>query len=302
MNENSPTNQSAIELRLKQVIRYVSLALCGILTLCLLLFMYIGSVKESEKTAVGQSQAQAQSAVQSDLCQVYPSTDVCEISREILANPEQTVIPKDGKDGEDGEDGTNGRDGADGRGVTSFDQSSGELIVTYSDGQTQNVGPVVGKDGAQGIQGLTGRGILSTALQNGNLIVNYTDGTSETLGYIVGPAGEAGAPGADGAPGTNGVDGQPGRDGVDGAPGTNGVDGISVTGVVLDSTNTVYVSYSDGRTLSAGQLVINTIKFMQCQNDTLTIGMVDGTAFTTTVDCTPDNLPAAIPNPIQPTP
>jgi hypothetical protein len=288
MNENSPTNQSAIELRLKQVIRYVSLALCGILALCLLLFMYIGSVKQSERTAVDQSQAQAQTAVQSDLCQVYPATDVCEMSREILSNPEATIVPKDGTDGQDG---TNGRDGADGRGVTSFDQSSGELIVTYTDGQTKNLGRVVGKDGAQGIQGLTGRGILSTALQNGNLIVNYTDGTSETLGYIVGPAGETGAAGQDGAAG---VDGAPGRDG------TNGVDGISVTGVVLDDTNTVYVSYSDGRTLSAGKLVINTIKFMQCQNDTLTIGMVDGTAFTTTVDCTPDNLPNAIPNPIQP--
>lgn len=296
MNENSPTNQSAIELRLKQVIRYVSLALCGILALCLLLFMYIGSVKQSEKDAVGQSQAQAQTAVQSDLCQVYPATDVCEMSREILSNPKATYTPKDGEDGKDGQDGANGKDGADGRGVTSFDQSTGDLIVSFTDGQTQNLGRVIGKDGSQGIQGLTGRGILSTALQNGNLIVNYTDGTSETLGYIVGPAGETGAAGQDGAPGTNGVDGQPGRDGA------NGVDGISVTGVILDDTNTVYVSYSDGRTLSAGQLVINTIKFMQCQNDTLTIGMVDGTAFNTTVDCTPDNLPAAVPNPIQPTP
>lgn len=287
MNENSPTNQSAIELRLKQVIRYVSLALCGILALCLLLFMYIGSVKQSEQTAVGQSQAQAQSAVQSDLCQVYPATDVCEMSREILSNPTATIVPKDGKDGTDGKNGT---DGADGRGVTSFDQSTGDLIVTYTDGQTKNLGRVVGKDGAQGIQGLTGRGILSTALQNGNLIVNYTDGTSETLGYIVGPAGETGAPGKDG------VDGAPG------AVGKDGIDGISVTGVTLDNTNTVYVSYSDGRTLSAGQLVINTIKFLQCQNDTLTIGMVDGTAFTTTVDCTPDNLPNVTPNPAQPKP
>lgn len=299
MNENSPTNQSAIELRLKQVIRYVSLALCGILALCLLLFMYIGSVKQSERTAVDQSQAQAQTAVQSDLCQVYPATDVCEMSREILSNPQATITPKDGTDGKDGNNGKDGKDGADGRGVTSFDQSTGDLIVTYTDGQTKNLGRVVGKDGAQGVQGLTGRGILSTALQNGNLIVNYTDGVSETLGYIVGPAGSAGQ---DGAAGTNGVDGAPGKDGTNGADGAPGKDGISVTGVVLDDTNTVYVSYSDGRTLSAGQLVINTIKFLQCQNDTLTIGMVDGTAFTTTVDCTPDNLPAAIPNPIQPKP
>jgi hypothetical protein len=213
------------------------------------------------------------------------------MSREILSNPQATVVPKDGTNGKDGQNGT---DGADGRGVTSFDQSTGELIVTYTDGQTKNLGRVVGKDGAQGIQGLTGRGILSTALQNGNLIVNYTDGTSETLGYIVGPAGATGAAGQDGA---SGKDGTNGTNGVDGAPGR---DGISVTGVTLDNTNSVIVSYSDGRTETAGQLVINTIKFMQCQNDTLTIGMVDGTAFTTTVDCTPDNLPAAIPNPIKP--
>lgn len=57
---------------------------------------------------------------------------------------------KDGKDGINGTDGKNGidgQDGADGRGITSSEiNANGELILTYSDGSTTNVGVVVGTD------------------------------------------------------------------------------------------------------------------------------------------------------------
>ena len=282
MQEDRTPNESALELRLKQVIRYVSIALVAILAICGLMFAYITSIKQSEKAALDTSQAQAQTAVQSDLCKVYPATDVCVLSREVLANPAKTVAPVPEK-GDKGEPGKPGQNGQDGRGVTDFTtDSKGDLIVTYTDGQTRNAGHVVGKDGAIGP---TGNGILSTGLQNGSLIINYTDGRSENVGYIVGPAGKDGEAGQNGVNGTNGVDGK------DGLPGKDGKDGISVTGILLDSTNTVIVSYSDGRSQVAGQLVINTIKYTKCENDTFTIGMVDGTAFSTTVDCTPDNFP-----------
>lgn len=274
MHEDRTPNESALELRLKQNNRYVTIALVAILAICGLMFGYINTIKQNEQAAISNTQALAAQTNNSTICATFPEDPLCITGREVAANPTETLIPEDGKDGQDGQQGPAGR------GVTDFKTSGeGDLIVTYTDGQTQNVGRVVGKDGAQGVIGLTGRGILSTDLQNGNLIVNFTDGTSQNLGMIVGPAGQ------DGASGTNGVDGAPG---ADGAPGR---DGISVTGVVLDNTNSVLVSYSDGRTESAGRLIINTIKYMQCSNDTLTIGMVDGTAFTATVDCTPDNSP-----------
>ena len=56
----------------------------------------------------------------------------------------QSLKGEKGADGKDGKDGTNG---ADGRGITSSEiNASGELILTYSDGSTVNVGVVVGTD------------------------------------------------------------------------------------------------------------------------------------------------------------
>lgn len=62
---------------------------------------------------------------------------------------------RDGKDGADGQpgtagaDGQPGTDGADGRGIKSTAiNEAGELVVTYDDGSTVNVGRVRGKDGA----------------------------------------------------------------------------------------------------------------------------------------------------------
>lgn len=54
---------------------------------------------------------------------------------------------KDGKNGVDGQDGKDGTNGTDGRGVTHTEiNASGELVLTYSDGSTANVGVVVGND------------------------------------------------------------------------------------------------------------------------------------------------------------
>lgn len=56
-----------------------------------------------------------------------------------------------GADGKDGVDGQNGKDGADGIGITDTEiNASGELILTYSDGSTANVGVVKGESGIDG--------------------------------------------------------------------------------------------------------------------------------------------------------
>lgn len=300
MSEDKTPNESAIALRMKQTNRYITLALIGILAICGMMFLYISSIKQSEQESQGTKQALAETTLNSATCNIYPDTESCSLARDVAADPSKVIQPTNGVDGKPGE---RGAQGAQGRGVTAFSQSSGDLIVTYTDGQTQNVGKVVGKDGATGPigpMGPAGRGILSTTLQGGALVVNFTDGESENLGIVVGPAGNDGQNGING---TNGVDGAPGKDGI---PGANGKDGISVIDVKLDATNTVQVYYSDGTIRPAGQLIISTIKFLSCPVDSnvFTIGMTDGTSFSTTVDCSPDDpiAPAPAQTPVTPAP
>lgn len=294
MPEDNRFNQSALELRLKQTNRYVSMGLLGVLALCVLLFMYIGTVKQNEKTAISNSQVQADETKDSDTCKVFPEQELCVLARKIAANPTEPVVPKDGEPGKDGDQ---GEEGPAGRGVASFDiNGEGSLLVRYTDGQTENVGKVVGKDGANGVDGVAGtngkdgRGILSANVDQGtgSLIIRYTDGSTENLGMVVGPAGQ------NGLNGTNGVDGQQGIPGADGAPGK---DGISVIDLQVDNTGTVVVYYSNNTSAVAGKVIINTISKLTCENDTLTITMIDGTFVSTTVDCTPDNLPNPPANP-----
>lgn len=120
----------------------------------------------------------------------------------------------DGKDGRDGVDGLAGekgvpgdagKDGAPGlpgRGVAKLlIDAKGHLVVTFTDGATDDVGLIVGKDGAPGKDGRDG-----------------VDG-------LAGADGKSGADGAPGRDGEKGLDGSNGRDGIDGA---NGVDGKSI--------------------------------------------------------------------------
>lgn len=274
MHEDNKTNQSALELRLKQVIRYVTLALVGILGLCALLFVHVNNVKQNEQAAISNSQVQADQTKDSDTCKIYPEQELCVLARKIAANPTEAVIPKDGIDGEKGDRGDQGERG---RGITSFATSEeGNLIVTYTDGQTQDAGKVVGKNGIDGIDGLDGRGVLSAGLDQGNLIIRYTDGTTENVGMVVGPAGQDGTDGLNGEPGT---------------PGTPGANGISVIDLKVDPQGYVQVYYSDSTVKPAGRVIVSPISDISCNVDLFTISMIDGSSFSTTVDCTPDSSP-----------
>ena len=103
---------------------------------------------------------------------------------------------KDGKDGADGKQGpkgdkgdtgADGRDGKDGRGIANLEvNEDGELMVTYSDGETQNLGRVVGADGTDGTDGKNGQ-----------------DGKPGPKG----DKGDTGAAGKDGEKGEKGADG-----------------------------------------------------------------------------------------------
>lgn len=73
---------------------------------------------------------------------------------------------KDGTNGTNGVDGTNGIDGKDGIGITNAKINNlGELILTYSDGKSINLGKVVGKDGAD----------LSNEVEDIKAYIGYTD-------------------------------------------------------------------------------------------------------------------------------
>lgn len=92
--------------------------------------------------------------------------------------------------------GVDGKAGADGRGITGSTLQAGRLVLTFSDGGTQDVGPVVGGDGADGRDGRDGRGVASVDQVDGRLVVTFTDGDTQDVGPVpVGPRGEAGPAG-----------------------------------------------------------------------------------------------------------
>ena len=112
-------------------------------------------------------------------------------------NGESVVGPEgpEGDDGVDGSDGADGSDGTAGRGVRNMRLTeSGDVIVEYTDGTTQNFGPLIGPRGPEG---------------------------------PAGPQGEAGAPGPDGPPGPQGGPGPEGPAGPAGPAGPTCPDGYT---------------------------------------------------------------------------
>ncbi|WP_264230271.1 DUF6273 domain-containing protein [Acholeplasma laidlawii] len=102
-----------------------------------------------------------------------------------------TLVGCTGLDGNDGNDGLPGIDGVLITQVIINDQD--ELIITFSDGTTSNLGVVRGEDGTNGSNGL---GVSSFSLNDeGELVVTYSDKTTKNLGKIIGANGN---PGADG--------------------------------------------------------------------------------------------------------
>lgn len=190
----------------------------------------------------------------------------------------QGVAGKDGKDGingtngVDGKDGTNGKDGV---GIANvLINTSGELELTFSDGQQINLGNVKGSKGEkgdtgeQGIQGATGKdgangqdgvGIANVTVSNeGALSVTLTNGTVLDLGNIKGADGigisksEVNASGELVLTYTDGTVKNLGN--VVGANGADGQDGVGIKTVTLSSTGELMVTLSDNSVINLGNV------------------------------------------------
>ena len=160
---------------------------------------------------------------------------------------------QDGKDGTDGKDGANGKDGRGIKSVTTNDE--GDLIITYTDGTTENAGKVSGPKGDKGEPGKDGRGIESVRINDkGELIVTFTDGEEQNVGKVVGSDGQDGKDGANGNDGDKGDAGQDGKDGVDGKDGADGKDGRGIKSVATNDKGEVVVTYTDGTSEILGTL------------------------------------------------
>ena len=137
----------------------------------------------------------------------------------------QGVAGKDGKDGINGINGTDGVDGKDGVGIANIlINTSGELELTFSDGQQINLGNVKGSKVDKGEKGDTGE---------------------------QGIQGIAGKDGKDGINGTNGVDG---KDGTNGKDGTDGQDGVGIANVTVSNEGALSVTLTNGTVLDLGNI------------------------------------------------
>ncbi len=167
------------------------------------------------------------------------------------------VVGASGRDGKDGRDGTDGTNGTDGISVaTAVINESGELIITYSDGTTANLGKIVGSDGINGINGVNGTngtdgkdgkdGIsVSSAEINseGELVLSFSNGQRANVGAVVGAKGDKGEKGEQGAQGEKGENG------------LNGSDGIGVKKSEINSAGELVITYTNDLTENLGHVV-----------------------------------------------
>ena len=107
------------------------------------------------------------------------------------------VVGKDGRDGKNGADGKDGRDGTSGTDGISISAAvineSGELVISYSDGTTANLGKVVGSDGINGVNGTNGKDGISVSSaeinSEGELVLSFSNGQRANVGAVVGAKG-----------------------------------------------------------------------------------------------------------------
>ena len=149
-----------------------------------------------------------------------------------------------GADGSDGADGSNGTDGV---GVTNVNLVGGNLMFTYSNVSTQDVGNIQGPTGAQGpagndgADGADGTSISSGSVTNGVITLTMSDSSTINVSGNV-----EGAVGATGATGPQGVQGPAGADGSDGATGPQGagLNDVSVTSASASGSGSL--AYNSG--------------------------------------------------------
>lgn len=138
--------------------------------------------------------------------------------------------------------GTNGVNGNDGVGVTKSEvNTSGELVITYSNGDSINLGKIVGKDGLDGTNGQNGLSAYEIA-KNGGFI-----GTKED--WLESLKGEKGEQGEQGIQGIQGIQGEQGE------KGQNGADGIGITNSEINKNGELVITYSNNTVDNLGVVV-----------------------------------------------
>ena len=154
----------------------------------------------------------------------------------------------------------------------------GNLVVTYDNGETENLGNVTGEQGPKGDKGDQGeKGDKGDQGDKGDTGAAGQDGANGKDG-VDGQDGKNGVDGQDGKDGTNGKDGVDGKDGEQGpkgekgekgdkgekgekgdtgAAGQNGVDGKDGRGVTsfeINDEGDLVVSYTDGTSENLGKV------------------------------------------------
>ena len=110
-----------------------------------------------------------------------------------------------------GADGVSGNDGV---GIAKSEvNTGGELVITYSNGDSANLGKIVGKDGLDGTNGQNGLSAYEIA-KNGGFIGTEEDWLKSLKG----------TDGAKGEQGIQGIQGEKGKDGADGKTPVKGTD------------------------------------------------------------------------------
>lgn len=173
------------------------------------------------------------------------------------------VVGKDGRDGKNGADGKDGRDGTSGTDGISISAAvineSGELIISYSDGTTANLGKVVGSDGINGVNGTNGKDGISVSSAEinslGELVLSFSNGQRANVGAVVGAKGDKGDKGLQGAKGDKGDKGEQGAQGEKGENGLNGSDGIGVKKSEINSAGELVITYTNDLTENLGPVV-----------------------------------------------
>ena len=152
--------------------------------------------------------------------------------------------------------------GTDGIGITKSEINSlGELVLTYTSGETANLGKVVGADGAAGEDGENGVGIKTVTLSTeGDLSVTLTDNSVFNLGNVKGPKGDKGDKGDTGAQGPQGIQGEQGPQGETGATGAQGEKGDKgdagrgIDYMEINDAGELVVYYTDGTNQNLGNV------------------------------------------------
>lgn len=141
--------------------------------------------------------------------------------------------------------GTNGVNGNDGVGITKSEvNTSGELVITYSNGDLTNLGKIVGKDGLDGTNGQNGLSAYEIAKNGG-----FIGSEDEWLASLKGEKGEQGEQGIQGIQGVQGEKGERGE------KGQNGADGIGIANSEINKNGELVITYSNNTVDNLGVVV-----------------------------------------------